>query len=129
MLDYVNDNHDLYSPAAETYIFSYNEVGSVATYQIDENEAQKLAKEAESSGDYWSSFLGTGGTIWDDPSHELYCQGQQTNLDVCETLIQYDDWTLTEKYKAIRKKTIDVPNRYPLPENKVGKNNRSDGLR
>lgn len=63
MLDYVNDNHDLYSPAAETYIFSYNEVGSVATYQIDENEAQKLAQEAESSGDYWSSFLGTGGTI------------------------------------------------------------------
>lgn len=98
MLGYINDNHDLYSRKAETYIFVYNDAGSVCTYHISEEEAKELAIKAKTDGEYWGAFLGTGGEICDDPSHECYRNGQKTNLDCCAGLLEYEDWVLTEYY-------------------------------
>lgn len=98
MLGYINDNHDLYSRKAETYIFNYNEAGSVCSYHIDEEKAKELSIKAKADGEYWGAFLGTGGEIWDDPSHECYRNGQKTNLDRCAELLEYEDWILTEHY-------------------------------
>lgn len=100
MLDYINEGNDLYSKSAEIYVFCYNDAGSVATYDISAekaNELTRLVKESKTE-EYWSSFLGVGGNIWDDPSHELYKDCQQTNLDCCNQLVQYTDWVRTNEY-------------------------------
>lgn len=100
MLDYINSNHDLYSPKAEIHVFNYNEAGSIATYSITIDEAKELSNEVKKGIDeqYWAGFLGIGGSIWDDPSCECYHEGQITNLDRCEELIEYEDWVLTDEF-------------------------------
>ncbi len=99
MLNCINSNHDLYSPKAEIYVFNYNAAGSIATYNITVDEAKRLSSEVKSGDEqYWAGLLGTGGSIWDDPSYECYNEGQITNLDRCEELIEYDDWVLTETF-------------------------------
>lgn len=99
MLDFINDGNDLYSRQAEIYIFSYNDAGSVCTYDIDKDEADRLAKQVNDSNEnYWGAFLGVGGKIWDDPSHECYKEGQTSNLDCCESLLEIEDWVLTQHY-------------------------------
>lgn len=104
MLDYIQDDnecHDLYSEKAEIYVFLYNNAGSIATYDIDKVEAKKLAKKVKYDKygeEYWGAFLGPGGKIWDDVSHECYQEGSVSNLEMCEELIEYDDWVLTDSY-------------------------------
>lgn len=99
MLEFINDGNDLYSRQAEVYIFSYNDAGSVCTYNIDQDEAKGLAKQVkESEENYWGAFLGVGGQIWDDPSHECFKAGQTSNLECCESLLEIDDWVLTQYY-------------------------------
>lgn len=99
MLKFINDGNDLYSPKAEIYVFGYNEAGSIATYDIDEEEAIKLSNKAKGGNEeYWSAFLGVGGEIWDDPSHECYKEGQVSNLDRCSQLLEHEDWVLTKHY-------------------------------
>lgn len=112
MLDYINDNHDLYSETAKKYVFNYNESGSICTYDIDEDEAYELAKNAKKASEYWGALLGTGGKIFDDPSYEDYQQEQMSNLECCEELIKYGDWLHTEEYLGWRKhRTVyrDIP--------------------
>lgn len=101
MLAFINSNHDLYSRKAETYVFSYNECGSICTYEIDQDEATYLSEQCVCQNEYWSTWLGPGGRIWDDPSHELYHIDQATNLDCCSRLIQYDDWVVTDDFREI----------------------------
>lgn len=104
MLDFINGengtvSHDLYSPKRETYVFSYNDARSIATYHITKEEAKKLSEESKAaSGEYWGAFLGPGGEIWDDVSHECYRDGQVSNFEKCEELIEYDDWIITDYY-------------------------------
>lgn len=99
MLEFINDGNDLYSPKAEIYVFGYNDAGSIATYGISEEEAKRLSNRVKSGDeDYWSAFLGVGGEIWDDPSHECYKEGQVSNLDRCSQLLEHEDWVLTKHY-------------------------------
>lgn len=99
MLEFINDGNDLYSPKAEIYVFGYNDAGSIATYSISEEEAKRLSNRVKSGDeDYWSAFLGVGGEIWDDPSHECYKEGQVSNLDRCSQLLEHEDWVLTKHY-------------------------------
>lgn len=99
MLEYINAGHELYSRKAETYVFPYNEAGSISTYSIDPEEANVVSNRVKSEDEeHWSAFLGVGGSIWDDPSHECYKDGQASNLDCCASFMKYDDWVLTEHY-------------------------------
>lgn len=99
MLEYINKGNDLYSRQAEIYISNYNEAGSVCTYNIDQGEAKRLAKLVNDSDvNYWGAFLGVGGQIWDDQTHDCYDECQMTNLDCCKNLIEIDDWVLTQHY-------------------------------
>lgn len=99
ILKFINDNHDLYSPKAEIYVFRYNEAGSIATYHISPEKATELSNKVRNSNDeYWGAFLGTGGSIWDDTSCEHYKEGITTNLEHCEELMKYDDWVITRNY-------------------------------
>lgn len=102
MLEYINSNHDLYSRKAETYVFNYNEAGSICTYDIDCDEAKELALNSKANnGEYWEAFLGAEGTIWDDPSYEGYNENQSSNLDRCASLIEYEDWVQTKHYLEV----------------------------
>lgn len=94
MLYFINRGSDLYSAQAETYIFSYNNAGSVCTYHISPSEAKDLEAKAKEVGEYWSALLGVGGSIWDDPSYDGYREGQATNLDICASLVKYNDWVI-----------------------------------
>ena len=63
MYDALSNGKDLYNPIIGKYIFLYNENGSLCTYNLNQEEAINVAKEA--NGDTWSSVLGTGGYILD----------------------------------------------------------------
>ena len=93
MLDViVKEENDLYNPNTETYVFVYSDCGSICYYSIDKEHAKKLAKLKEETGEYWGAFLGPGGWIVDDPSHELYDEGDETPLDWCENYYKEDGW-------------------------------------
>ena len=82
---------DLYSPELEMYVFLYNEAGAICHYDIDEEEAQELDAKAKELGEYWSSFLGPGGHIWDDPLDENFPPAEGcSNLDLCEEYYKYN---------------------------------------
>lgn len=85
MLEFIQDGNDLWSPSEELYVFVYNEDGAVCTYSIDLTEAKELSLKAELYDEYWSAFLGWGGSIYDPPR----------NLKLCEILYDVDDWKLT----------------------------------
>lgn len=54
MLDYIRSGHDLYSPSEQTYVFEYNDMGSICVYyHISEEKAEEL----DATGDWWSSSL------------------------------------------------------------------------
>ena len=84
MLDFINDNHDLYCEETNTYVANYNEIGSIATYFLDEDDVRKCEKYYEETGDYWLGCLGPGGAIYDDPSHPYFNSNQMDNLDFCK---------------------------------------------
>ena len=104
MLSTIKNGNDLYNPNTNTYVFLYNEAGSIAAYDwIDNNFASDLAREQE----MWSGQLGPGGYIYDDPSYEDYDEMAMDNLDWCNnnyegTWIDTDDlleWLDTMKKK------------------------------
>lgn len=80
-------SHDLYSPKAEIYVFGYNDSGSIATYHITEKDAMELSDLANKNDD-----------LWDDPSYENYSEGETTNLDRCEELLEFGDWVDTRNF-------------------------------
>lgn len=97
MLDVILSGTDLYSPEKETYVFLYNDAGSIAHYSIDKEKADELADKAKKYDDYWAGFLGVGGSIADDPSYEDFEEGDYSNLDWCNDM--YDgEWIDTNDY-------------------------------
>ena len=84
MLDFINDNHDLYCEETNTYVANYNGIGSIVTYLLDEDEVCECEKYREKTGDYWLGCLSPGGNIYDDPSYPDFEDGQMSNLDFCK---------------------------------------------
>lgn len=90
------DKKDLYNPNTETYVFLYNEAGSIAVYEdISLDEALQLEKDAKAINEYWAAFLGPGGEIYDDVSHPLYNKDLLSNTDWCEQHYTEEGWILT----------------------------------
>lgn len=101
MLDYLKSGKDLYNPTEELFAFLYNEAGSIAVYHINRNEAIRLSGlSMEHNGEYWGAFLSTGGEIYDDPSHELYTENQQSNLDFCNSVFE-GEWFPPDNYEKV----------------------------
>ena len=96
MLEFIQDGNDLWSQSAETYVFVYNDAGSICIYSINKEKAKQLASDAKKYDEYWGAFLGIGGSIYDDPSYEDYTEDQMSNLDLCEELYLIEDWVLTQ---------------------------------
>ena len=67
MLKYVQNGNDIWSPVLEKYVFLYSELGSICCYNIDCEEAKELEIESRKSSlkEYWATFLGVGGNIYD----------------------------------------------------------------
>ena len=84
MLNFINDNHDLYCEETNIYVANYNEIGSIVTYFLTEDYVRECEKYREATGDYWLGCLGPGGNIYDDPSYSDFEDGQMSNLDFCE---------------------------------------------
>ena len=95
MLEYIQAGHDLYDQVNDTYVFVYNDAGSIAVYDwIDNDYAAKLAEKDE----YWGAYLGPGGDIYEDPSHEDYDEDYGTsNLEWCEDHYK-DGWMDCDGY-------------------------------
>ena len=58
---------DLYNPETGEYVFLYNDVGSIAVYDLSADQVKELREKAKDTGESWSAFLGVGGYIYDDP--------------------------------------------------------------
>lgn len=84
MLDFINDNHDLYCEEKNTYVANYNGCGGIVAYFLDDDEVRECEKYREETDDYWLGRLGPGGDIYDDPSCPDFEEDQMTNLDFCE---------------------------------------------
>lgn len=95
------DRGDLYSPSQSTYVFKYNEIGSIAVYDwIDRSKALEISALANKNDDYWGSFLGPGGEIYDDPKSDCYDTDHVSNIEWCrnhytEEWFYTDDWYKT----------------------------------
>ena len=76
MLNFINDDHDLYCAETNTYVANYNSCGGIVTYFLNEDEVCKCEKYREETGDYWLGCLGPGGNIYDDPSYPDFKDGQ-----------------------------------------------------
>lgn len=61
------DSGDIYNPEKELYVFLYNDAGAVCAYNVSKYEAKELELKSKESGEYWSAFLGVGGSIYDEP--------------------------------------------------------------
>lgn len=105
MLDYVQDNNDIWSPELEFYVFLYSEYGSICYYRIDKEEAielEQLAKKREPK-EYWAAFLGVGGRICD--TIEWYENAKRSGMDINSE--QIDDYALLFCEETFRSEWID----------------------
>ena len=84
MLDFINDGHDLYYEKDGTFVTNYNYYNSIVVYDLDEVQVCECKKYREETGGYWIERLGSGGTIYDDPSYPYFEKDQMSNLDFCE---------------------------------------------
>lgn len=92
MFDYVCGDSELYNLETGDYVFKYNEVGSLAVYKLNLDEAEELEKESINCGEYWGGILGGDGLIYDDPSHELYREYLESNFDYCKRMFNVGTW-------------------------------------
>lgn len=84
MLDFINDNHDLYCEETNTYVANYNGYSGIVVYFLDDDEVRECEKYREETDDYWLGCLGPCGDIYDNPSYHEFEKGQVSNLDFCE---------------------------------------------
>lgn len=98
MLDYIKEGNDLYNPVLETYVFLYNDCGSIAIYSITVEHANILSKKAADIDGFWGGCLGPGGYIYDDPSYEDYTEEQTSNLECCEEFYMDENWVNTNDW-------------------------------
>lgn len=82
---------DLYSPDAELYVFMYNDKGGIAYYEVDNDEAIKLACRAAEDGECWGAYLGVGGWICDAiDDTENPPNPNCSNLDFCGEVYMFN---------------------------------------
>lgn len=113
MYDYLTVGNDLYNPATETYVFSYNNNGALCTYSINEQKAKELSEESAEYKDYWAGFLGIGGQVLCNDMydltgvimHELYLQ---PSYDFCKDNYKLRNWITTSDYAALLKTKEDL---------------------
>lgn len=84
MLDFINNDHDLYCEMTNAYVANYTVDGGIVVYYLGEDDVRECEKYRTETGDYWLGCLGPGGDIYDDPSHHNFTLDQMSNLDFCE---------------------------------------------
>lgn len=80
---------DLYNPIIGKYVFLYNENGALCIYNLDQEEAINVSKNA--NGDTWSSVLGTGGYILDAMTLNKK-ESLQSSYDFCKENFGKSSW-------------------------------------
>ena len=94
MLKYIQEGNDLYNPETGEYIFVYNEEGSICNYHVSLEEMTNLYELACENNEYIGAYLGTGGEIYDDPTHEYYNGFNVSNYEYCcwKYIVGVGDW-------------------------------------
>lgn len=87
----VSGERDLYNLETENYLFKYNEVGSIAVYNLSREEAEELEEKASEGNEYWGAYLGVGGSIYDDEDYE-YRTCEETNMDYFKEKFAEGKW-------------------------------------
>lgn len=106
MYQTITSDIDLYSKETETYVFAYNDHGSIAVYSgITIEQAAELNKKMQETGEgYWGALLGPGGYIYDsaDYKKEYPYDTDDTDeaLEWCNTAYAAGDWIATSDFEA-----------------------------
>lgn len=101
LLEEINDGTDLYSPSSGIYVFSYNDKGAIAVYDVSVDEAEALIEKSnKADGEYWGAFLGVGGYIYDAYDDKETPPTSVTNLDKCNELAKITDWIPTKYFEV-----------------------------
>lgn len=95
MLNFLASDHDLYNLETGQYIFKYNEDNAIAVYYLTGLEAKRTAEEA--GDEYWGSILGTGGSVYNDPSCDDFDPDWLiSNLDYCNQYHDEGTWVIAD---------------------------------
>ena len=72
MYQTITSGIDLYSKETETYVFVYNNKGSIDVYNgITVEKAEELNKKMQEAEEgYWGALLGPGGSIYDSAEYK-----------------------------------------------------------
>ena len=74
--------YDLYNFETNTYCFCFNDEGSIASYKIGSQKANRLKNKAKAIKERWSAFLGPGGYIMDSARYKHDYRDEYGNNDV-----------------------------------------------
>lgn len=87
LADRIVNDEDMYNPETGVYAFHYNDKDAICVYHLSVDEAVKLANEARRAGDYWSTLLGIGGTIFDNPEDFVQSYGVEDGWITCDEFL------------------------------------------
>lgn len=97
MLQHIVNNNDLYNIKTGEYVFLYNDQNAIAVYQLTKEQADNLYNNTHTSNEpYWSSHLGPGGAIYDEPDNLHWC----TNSYASEFWINTTDYKPNQTLKG-----------------------------
>ena len=97
MLYTITGGTDLYCEDTETYVFLYNNEGSICVYRgIDKDEADKLEELAVADEEYWGAYLGAGGDIID--SDRYYAEQGRERPKWAESPIEWCERSYRENW-------------------------------
>ena len=114
MLDFIQKGNDLYFPETETYVFAYNESGSICVCSpVDKEAALKLNNQNRDEGGlYWGASL--NGNIYDDPSYEGFDSNSESNLDWCNKAFNEKGIYVTNYINDLEDRIDKILNDTPL---------------
>ena len=101
MYDCLANGRDLYNVRLKKYVFIYNDDGALCVYNIDANEARKIATAALMDDESWSAYLGAGGAIMDDDSWNRNSYKDKylaRSYDFCKAHFEDEGWCDTKDY-------------------------------
>lgn len=98
MLHTIQSGIDLYNVETGDYVFCYSNAGAIAVYRLSKEEAANLAVQSQKNGEYWDTFLGIGGRIYDTPGYKDFHGDSVSSKEYCESNYNQGKWVKTDDF-------------------------------